>query len=293
MENPLLNHGVNLLDDEQVQPELVPTLHGFTPAVLDIPNNNNRWIEEEPEELKIEEEEEKEEEEEEDEMDIEDEMDDPEIIYPYEIEEGELPPPPADSDTSFDSEPKVEAEDEDGDEATVGTITLASYIIPPFSATIYVGSRSSRKVFAPGPIGNNVNMLHHKVKRLAQQMFDRANTKYLTLKRLGEMDRYLSRISTERRSEAREHYKLKQSMSTLEDQMRGLMLEDKEEKERLKKKLKVSQQEKEHIKQAFRQVIDWIRKQFGVEIPPCMGDDDATTPDDVHPYELRGSPNDS
>nr|GFD62931.1 hypothetical protein [Tanacetum cinerariifolium] len=53
--------------------------------------------------------------------------------------------------------------------------------------------------------------------------------------------------------------------------------------ERLKKKLRVSQQEKEQIEQALRQVIDWIRKQFGVEIPPCMGDDDATTPDDAHP----------
>nr|GEW40764.1 reverse transcriptase domain-containing protein [Tanacetum cinerariifolium] len=35
--------------------------------------------------------------------------------------------------------------------------------------------------------------------------------------------------------------------------MRGLMLEDKEEKERLKKKLRASQQEKEQIEQAFRQ----------------------------------------
>nr|GEY92270.1 reverse transcriptase domain-containing protein [Tanacetum cinerariifolium] len=127
------------------------------------------------------------------------------------IKEGELPPPPADSDTSFDSEPEVEAEDEDGDEATVGTITRASYSVPPFSGTIYVGSGSSRKVFAPGPIGNNVDMMHRKVKVLAQQMFDRANTEYSTLKRLGEMDRYLSGISTKRRSEAREHYKLKQS----------------------------------------------------------------------------------
>nr|GEX40786.1 hypothetical protein [Tanacetum cinerariifolium] len=100
---------------------------------------------------------------------------------------------------------------------------------------------------------------------------------------LAKMDRYLSGISTKRRSEAREYYKLKQSVSTLEDQMRGLMLEDKEEKERLKKKLRVSQQEKEQIKPAFRQVIDWIRKQFGVEIPPCRGDDDATNPDDRHP----------
>nr|GFB82099.1 hypothetical protein [Tanacetum cinerariifolium] len=160
--------------------------------------------------------------------------------------------------TSFDSEPEVEAEDEDRDEATVGTITQTSYCVPPFSGTVYVGSRSSRKVFAPGPIGNNVDMLQRKVKGLAQQMFDRANTEYSTLKRLGEMDQYLSELSTKKRSEVREHYKLKQSVSTLEDQMRGLMLEDKEEKERLKKKLRVSQQEKEQIEQAFRQVIEWI-----------------------------------
>nr|GFC69930.1 hypothetical protein [Tanacetum cinerariifolium] len=94
-----------------------------------------------------------EEEEEEEEMDIEDEMDDPEIINPYEIKEGKLPPPPADSDTSSDSKPEVEAEDGDGDEATVGTITRAPYSVPLFSGTIYVGSGSSRKFFAPGPIG--------------------------------------------------------------------------------------------------------------------------------------------
>nr|GEZ93532.1 hypothetical protein [Tanacetum cinerariifolium] len=100
--------------------------------------------------------------------------------------EGELLPPPADSDTSSDSEHDVKAEDEDGDEATVGTITRASYSVSSFS-------------------GNNVDMLQRKVKGLAQQMFDRANTKYSTLKRLGEMDRYLSGLSTERRSEVREH----------------------------------------------------------------------------------------
>nr|GFB63381.1 hypothetical protein [Tanacetum cinerariifolium] len=52
------------------------------------------------------------------------------------------------------------------------------------------------------------------------------------------MDRYLGEFDIKRRSETREHYELKQSVSTLEDKMRGLMLEDKEEKERLKKKLK-------------------------------------------------------
>nr|GEX37707.1 hypothetical protein [Tanacetum cinerariifolium] len=193
-------------------------------------------------------------------MDIEKEMDDPEIINPYEIEEFELPPPPTDLDTSSDFEPEVEAEDEDENEVTtVGTITRAPY----------------------------------RVKSLAQQMFELANTEYLTLKILREIDRYLGRISMERRSETREHHELKQSVSTLEDQMRGLMLEDKEEKEKLKKKLTVSQQENEQIEQAFPHVVDWIRKQFGVEIPPCMGDGDATTPDNAHSQEPRGSTCDS
>nr|GFA76041.1 reverse transcriptase domain-containing protein [Tanacetum cinerariifolium] len=115
MANPLPNNGVNLPEDEQVQPELIPALHGFAPA-------------------------------------------------------GELPPPPADSETSSDSEPEVEADDEDRDEATVGTFTQISYSVPPFSCTVYVGSGSSRKVFAPVPIGNNVDMLQRKVKGLAQQI---------------------------------------------------------------------------------------------------------------------------
>nr|GEU65643.1 hypothetical protein [Tanacetum cinerariifolium] len=192
-------------------------------------------------------------------MEIEDEMNDPEIINPYEIEEDELPPPPAESNTSSDSEPKVETEDEDENEAaTVGTITRAPYHVQPFFGTTYVGSGSSRKVFAPGPMGKDVDIFHRK-----------------------------------RRSETQEHYELKQSMSALEDQMRGLMLEDKEEKERLKKKLKVSEKENEQMEQAFRLVFDWIRKHFRVEIPPCMDDGDVTTPNNAHPYEPRGSPHDS
>nr|GFA35753.1 hypothetical protein [Tanacetum cinerariifolium] len=159
----------------------------------------------------------------EEEMEIKDEMNDPEIISPYEIEEGKLPP--------------------ENKAATVGTITRAPYHVQPFSGTTYVGSGSSRKVFAPGPMGKDVNILHQR--------------------------------------------------ECVEDQMRGLMLEDKEEKERLKKKLKVSQKEKEQMKQPFRHVVDWIRKHFGVEIPPCMDDGDVTTLNNVHPYEPRGSPRNS
>nr|GEX39560.1 putative reverse transcriptase domain-containing protein [Tanacetum cinerariifolium] len=204
MANPLPNHVVNLPEDEQVQPEPAPALLGFAPAVLDIPNNNNGWIEEDPEEdPKMEEEEEEEEEE----MEIDDEMNDLEIINLYEIE-----------------------------------MKMRLLLLAPLPVHLIVYNRS-------------------QVKSLAQQMFERANTEYSTLKRLSEIDRYLGGIGLERRSETREHYELKQSVSKFEDQMRGLMLEDKEEKEKLKKKLKVSKQEKEQMKPAFRHVVDWIRKQ--------------------------------
>nr|GEW39659.1 putative reverse transcriptase domain-containing protein [Tanacetum cinerariifolium] len=182
---------------------LPPGHNEFAPAAEATPDNMNGWVERDEDE----EDPEKDPEMEEDEggeMEIKDEMNDHEIINPYEIEEGELPPPPAESDTSFDTEPEVEYEEADENEAaTVGTITRTPYDVQPFSGTTYVGSGSSRKVFAPAPMEKDVDILHRK-----------------------------------RRSETREHYELKQSMSTLEEQMLGLMLEHKEEKERLKKKLR-------------------------------------------------------
>ncbi|GJR50962.1 hypothetical protein Tco_1401483 [Tanacetum coccineum] len=249
---------------------LPPDHNEFALAAEAAPNNMNGWIEEEEEEEEDpemeEEEDPKMEEDEEEEMEIDDEIDNPEVIYPYEIEEGELPPPPAESDTSSDTEPEVEAEVEDENEAaTVGTITRAPYHVQPFSGTTYVGSGASRKVFAPGPMGKDVNTLHHKVKGLAHQM----------------------------RSETQERYELKSSVSTLEDQMRELMLEDKEEKERLKKKLKVTQEENEQMEQAFRHVVVWIGNHFGVEIPSSVDDGDVTPFDKAQPSEPRGSPRDS
>ncbi|GKD22472.1 putative reverse transcriptase domain-containing protein, partial [Tanacetum coccineum] len=218
-------------------------------------NNMNGWIEEEEEEADPKMEEEEDPEMEEEEMEIEDEMDDPEIINPYVIEEGELSPPPAESDTSSDTEPEVEDEDE---AATVGTITRAPYRVQPFSGTTYGGSGSSRKVFTPGPMGKDVDTLHRKVKGLAQQMFKQTNTEYSTLKILSEMDRYLGELDIDRWSETQEHYDLKSSVSTLEDQMRELMLEDKEEKESLKNKLKVTKKEKEQLYAKFSKCDFWL-----------------------------------
>nr|GEY61004.1 putative reverse transcriptase domain-containing protein [Tanacetum cinerariifolium] len=127
---------------------LTPDHNEFAPAAEAAPDNMNGWVERDEDEEDSEEDPEIEEEEGE-EMEIKDEMNDPEIINPYEIEEGELPPPPAKSDTSFDTEPEVKAEEEDENEATtVGTITRAPYHVQPFSGTTYVGSGSSRKIIS-------------------------------------------------------------------------------------------------------------------------------------------------
>ncbi|GJX58580.1 putative reverse transcriptase domain-containing protein [Tanacetum coccineum] len=143
--------------------------------------------EEEMEEFKEEEKEPQEEEEFEDEMDMDGDeaMDGPEIIHPYE-EVDPLNPPPG-----LDSEPE---------DVIVPTSRLTLQLLPPihrFSGNFYVGEGSSsdasvvnhRKVFAPGPLGKDVNALHNKVKSLTQQMKDRAETEFSNLKRLANVDR--------------------------------------------------------------------------------------------------------
>nr|GFB98376.1 hypothetical protein [Tanacetum cinerariifolium] len=87
-------------------------------------------------------------------------------------------------------------------------------------------------------------------------------------------------LDTDWRSETRERYELKQSVSTLEDQMQGFMLEDREEKERLKKKLKVVQEENEQLEQALRYVVVWIREYFRGEIPLSVDEERPTKAND-------------
>ncbi|GJX06408.1 hypothetical protein Tco_0194340 [Tanacetum coccineum] len=79
--------------------------------------------------------------------------------------------------------PTPDDHEQEAEADTVGTITRVPYSVRPFSGTVYVGSGPSRQVFAPGPTGRDVNTLHHQVKGLTQQMFDRANTEHSTLKR--------------------------------------------------------------------------------------------------------------
>ncbi|GJY03692.1 hypothetical protein Tco_0369632 [Tanacetum coccineum] len=138
---------------------LPPDHNEFALPAEDAPNNMNGWIKEE------------EEEEEEEEMEIDDEMDDPEVIYPYEIEEGELPPPHAESDNSSNTKPEVEAEVEGENEAaTVGTITRAPYRVQPFSGQGWTRSSSSAAAaghnpedHTPSHIRSDLDALHRRM----------------------------------------------------------------------------------------------------------------------------------
>ncbi|GJX57936.1 hypothetical protein Tco_0289326 [Tanacetum coccineum] len=196
-------------DDPKEQPELTPEpdhLNAFALHQIPQPEGNmNGWILEDDEE---------EDDEEDPEMEEENDDDDAEVINPYEEADPlNLPPPDSDIESEDMAVAPTPADHEQEAEAdTVGTITRVPYSMCPFSGTFYVGSGSSRQVFAPGPTRRDVNTLHRKVKGLAQQMVDRANTKHSTLKRLSVMDRYLAEFDTNLRSEINGQYALRLSV---------------------------------------------------------------------------------
>ncbi|GJR81758.1 putative reverse transcriptase domain-containing protein [Tanacetum coccineum] len=160
-------------------------------------------------------------------MDFDDEMDGSEVIHLYEVEAGAFPPPPGSN-----SEPEDE----------IGPIGFSNLqLLPPvhrFSGNFFVGEGYSvanhHKVFAPGPLGKDVNALHYKVKSLTQEMSNRAETEFSTLKRLSDVDRYMKEFDSDLRDEIQNHNKLEWNMTTLEDQVRDLVHKDREENKKLK-----------------------------------------------------------
>ncbi|GKE18564.1 hypothetical protein Tco_1426141 [Tanacetum coccineum] len=99
-----------------------------------------------------------------------DDDDDAEVISPYEeADPFNLPPPDSNTESEDMAVAPTPADHEQEAKAdTVGTITRVPYSVRPFSGPFYVGSGSSRQVFAPCPTGRDVNTLHRKVKGLAQ-----------------------------------------------------------------------------------------------------------------------------
>ncbi|GJV66677.1 reverse transcriptase [Tanacetum coccineum] len=136
---PHPNHVADLLEDDlEEQPELAPEpdhLNGFALHQSPQPEGNmNGWI-------------------------LED--NDAEVINPYE-EADPLNLPPPDSNTESEDmvvAPTPADHKQEAEADTVGTITRVPYSVRPFSGTFYVGSGSSRQVFALGPTGRDVNTL--------------------------------------------------------------------------------------------------------------------------------------
>ncbi|GJW61209.1 hypothetical protein Tco_0110544 [Tanacetum coccineum] len=133
MENPFPpNHANDLPEVDPVQPDITPVIPEPAPLV---PEHALPEEEEDLEEEEFEEEEEPQEEEElEDEMDMDlnDQIDDPEVIYPYEVEDGDFLPP-----SGLYSEPK---------DVTVPTGRSTLQLLPPvriFLGKFYVEEGSS------------------------------------------------------------------------------------------------------------------------------------------------------
>ncbi|GJZ63826.1 hypothetical protein Tco_0620247 [Tanacetum coccineum] len=155
-------------EEELIPKQAHAALDGFAP----------QWIEAEEED-----EEEMEEEKDED-MEVED--NDAEIIHPYEEADPLNRPPPS-----------PETVEQELMNAPVSQSTLQP--LPPirlFIGTFYVGEGSSAtvfnptlcKVYPPGPMGNDLNTLHSRVKTLTKQMWDRFRVESSSFKRLRRND---------------------------------------------------------------------------------------------------------
>nr|GFC58614.1 hypothetical protein [Tanacetum cinerariifolium] len=161
MENiPRLNNNQNVLEKEPILDQAPTALIRFAPQWIggQIPDNNNGWLEEDPEE------EPKEEEIKDADM-VNDEEDDAEVINPYEeADPHNRPPPTSDEETEF-APPVVQIADAD------------DVPIPPviqFGSNFYVGESSATRdllagnseVYAPGLMSYDLKSVYRGVKRL-------------------------------------------------------------------------------------------------------------------------------
>nr|GEV96300.1 putative reverse transcriptase domain, ribonuclease H-like domain, aspartic peptidase domain protein [Tanacetum cinerariifolium] len=153
-------------------------LVGFMPQWIggQIPDNNNGWLEKDPEE-------EPKEEEIKDEDMVNDEEDDVEVINPYEeADPYNRPPPTSDKETKF--APHV-VQIADADDVPIPPVIQfgSNFHVGESSATRDLFTSNS-KVYAPGPIGCDLKSVYMRVKRLSKQMHDRYRTEKNMAKKL-------------------------------------------------------------------------------------------------------------
>nr|GEV13243.1 retrotransposable element Tf2 [Tanacetum cinerariifolium] len=167
---PPPNNNPNVPEEEPILDQAPAALVGFLHQWIGgkIPDNNNGWLEEDPEE-------EPKEEEIEDEDMVNDEEDDAELINPYEeADPHNRPPPTSDKETEF-APPVVQIVDAD------------DVPIPPviqFGSNFHVGESlatrdllaGNSEVYAPGLMCCDLKSVYRVVKRLSKQMHERYRT---------------------------------------------------------------------------------------------------------------------
>nr|GEV05869.1 hypothetical protein [Tanacetum cinerariifolium] len=179
MENvPPPNNNLNAPEEEPVLDQAPAALVGFAPQWIggQIPDNNNGWLEKDPEE-------EPEEEEIEGEDMMNNEEDDAEVINPYkEADPHNRPPLISDEESEF--APHVVQIAEAGD--------VPIPLVIQFGSNFHVGESSASRdllagnseVYAPGPMCCDMKSVHRGVKKFSKQMHDRLRTEKKMAKKL-------------------------------------------------------------------------------------------------------------
>nr|GFB83331.1 hypothetical protein [Tanacetum cinerariifolium] len=195
MENvPPPNNNPNVPEEEPILDQAPAALVGFVLQWIggQIPDNNNGWLEEDPDEDEEEDpEEEPEEEEIEDEDMVTDEEDDAEVINPYEEDDPHNRPPPT-SDEEIEFAPPV-VQIADADDVPIPSIIQ-------FRSNFHIGESSAMrdllagnsKVYAPGPMCCNLKSVHRGVMKLSKQMHDRYRTEKKMARKLRQDELHMN-----------------------------------------------------------------------------------------------------
>nr|GEU41115.1 putative reverse transcriptase domain-containing protein [Tanacetum cinerariifolium] len=172
---PPSNNNPNVPEEEPIQDQAPAALVRFTPQWISgqILDNNNAWLEKDPDEDEEEDPKEEPEEEEIEDVDIvNNKEDDAEVINPYEeVDPHNRPPPTSDEEIEF-APYVVQIADAD------------DVLIPPviqFSSNFHIRESSAMRdllagnseVYAPGPMCCDLKSVHRGVMKLSKQMHDR------------------------------------------------------------------------------------------------------------------------
>ncbi|GJY70595.1 hypothetical protein Tco_0474298 [Tanacetum coccineum] len=136
---------------------------------------------------------------------------------------------------------------------------------------------------------------------LNRQMGIRANTEFLTLKRLDKGHQFMKGLDEYLRNEIHHGHRVEHRVTTLEDQVRSLVQGDREENKRLRRELEETRLSRDQVLRDFYRLRVWAHGFYGEMVRvgairkegPSEAIDVVATLRGTSPHEPRGSPRDS